>query len=59
MDLNTLLFDHQVALIRAGKTGTASARDRSAIHDLSDRIRALRERLGVCQYTLEPAGIRA
>lgn len=56
MDLNTLLFNHQVALIRADEVSRAGGEPcGAAIADLAGRINALRGQLGVTQYALEQA----
>jgi len=54
VDLNQLLFDHQVALIRAGElVRTGGKPDRPEIAALYDRVRALRGRLGVWHNQLD------
>lgn len=56
MDLNTLLFKHQVALIRADELSRAGGKPCDvAIADLAGRINLLRGQLGVSQYRLELA----
>ncbi|MBS3928957.1 MAG: hypothetical protein KGZ65_12210 [Sphingomonadales bacterium] len=54
MDLNSLLFSHQVALIRADELSRIGGIPcGSAIADLAGRINVLRAQLGVTQYALE------
>ncbi|MBX9644330.1 MAG: hypothetical protein K2W91_09565 [Novosphingobium sp.] len=56
MDLNSLLFSHQVALIRADELSRIGGIPcGSAIADLAGRINVLRAQLGVTQYALELA----
>jgi hypothetical protein len=56
LDLNSLLFSHQVALIRADELSRAGGTPcATAIADLAGRINSLRAQLGVTQYALELA----
>jgi len=56
LDLNNLLFNHQVALIRADELSRAGGTPcRSAIADLAGRISALRGQPGVTQFASELA----
>lgn len=51
MDLNKLLFDHQVALIRADEARRSGSKpDRSEVATLYQRLRSLRGQLGVSEY---------
>lgn len=57
MDLNSLLSEHQIALIRADQhAGAGQSPDRAAISALSERIRRLRGLLGVAHYEPDLAG---
>jgi hypothetical protein len=51
MDLNQLLFDHQVALIRADEARRSGGKpNRSEVAKLYQRLRSLRGQLGVWDY---------
>jgi hypothetical protein len=54
LDLNSLLFNHQVALIRADEVSRAGGTPcATAIADLAGRISLLRGQPGVTQFASE------
>ncbi len=50
MDLNTLLFQHQVAILRACALGRDTASHFDLVHHYKRRIDRLRQSLGVTAY---------
>lgn len=49
MDLNQLLYDHQIALIKVDEARCDSALHHAALHH-ADRLRQFRKEMGVTQY---------